>query len=120
MSHTKLLGAYVTGFVLSVLCTLAAYRIVDGKLFDSPTERAVVIFILALVQLGVQLLFFLHIDHEKRPRWNQMAFAFMGVVVIILVAGTIWIMANLDYHGAPDNPTDSQIIENEGIRRSTE
>jgi cytochrome o ubiquinol oxidase operon protein cyoD len=58
----------------------------------------IAVVILAVMQLLVQLVFFLHLGGESKPRWNLMAFMFTLLVVAILVAGTLWIMYNLDYN----------------------
>ena len=71
---------------------------------------------LAAIQLFVQAIFFLHLGKESKPRWNQQLFAFMLATVIIIVGGSLWIMANLDYHHQNLNPkqTDAEIIKDEG------
>jgi cytochrome o ubiquinol oxidase operon protein cyoD len=63
----------------------------------------------------VQLVFFLHLGGEGKPRWRLTAFLFMLLVLVILVFGSLWIMYNLDYHMtmSPEE-LDSQIIEDEG------
>ena len=79
-------GAYVVGFVLSVALTLAAYSVVTNHLFG----RAVVIAAiaaLAMVQLFVQLVFFLHIGREGKPRLNLFTFLCMALVLVIVVGG---------------------------------
>jgi cytochrome o ubiquinol oxidase operon protein cyoD len=53
---------------------------------------------LALTQLFVQLLFFLHLDRESKPFWNLQVAILAAGVVLILVIGSIWIMNNLNYH----------------------
>jgi heme/copper-type cytochrome/quinol oxidase subunit 4 len=69
----------------------------------------------------VQLFFFLHIGRESKPRLNAAAFLFATLVVTILVAGSLWIMDNLNYHhGAHEHKTpaevDEHIIHDEGYR----
>ena len=91
---------YTVGFVLSVGFTLAAFGLAwqyigDRSLFMM--EKLVVVLIgLAVAQLYVQLVYFLHLGQENKPRWNFITFAFAAFVVIILVGGTIWIMYHLD------------------------
>ncbi len=93
--------SYTTGFVLSVLFTIDAYILVSRHLFSN---RGLVISIasLAFAQFVVQLLFFLHLGTETKPRWKLLAFLFMILVVMILVFGSIWIMNHLNYHMSPD------------------
>ena len=95
------LGTYVSGYVLSLYLTLVAYLLVVRHTF-STTTLLIAIIGLALVQFLVQLLCFLHLGKETGPRWKLLMFAFMVVVVAILVFGSLWIMANLNYRMTPD------------------
>jgi len=89
----------------------------------------IVIVVLAIVQLMTQLVFFLHLDKESKPRWNLTAAAFALIVVLILVLGSLWIMANLSYHHGHgygithdghvlNSPaqTNQYIIQDEGVQ----
>jgi cytochrome o ubiquinol oxidase operon protein cyoD len=88
---------YAIGFGLSIFLTLAAYFLVlkqvfSGVLLDASTA------LLGLIQAAVQLVFFLHMMKEPRPRWNIVLFLFMLMVLIIIVFGSLWIMNNLNYN----------------------
>ncbi len=106
--------SYVIGFVLSLGLTLSAYYVVVNGLLTGWGLLWAIIG-LAVTQLVVQLLFFLHLGREDRPRWNLMAFLFMLLVLIILVFGSLWIMTNLNYHMVSPDETDTSIIDDEGI-----
>lgn len=90
------LSKYITGFVLSLVLTLLAYFIVVGG--ASGWWLVPVLGVLALVQMMVQLIFFLHLGEEAKPRWKMMSFLFMAGALTIVVAGSIWIMANMNYN----------------------
>lgn len=94
---------YVIGFVLSVLLTLAAYFIVVQKVFTG-WMLATSIGILGMAQVWVQLILFLHLGDEPKPKWNVIVFSFMVLVVVILVFGSLWIMENLNYNVMPTMP----------------
>ncbi|HSW98436.1 MAG TPA: cytochrome o ubiquinol oxidase subunit IV [Candidatus Saccharimonadales bacterium] len=94
--------SYTVGFGLSVLVTLGAYLAVTQHVLGR-TGLIAVIFALAVVQLVVQLLFFLHLGREGKPRLNLMSFLFMLLVLVIVVAGSLWIMNNLNYHMTPQD-----------------
>jgi len=114
MSSEVTIRTYIAGFILSIILTLTAFKIVDnGRLQDM--GLIVILLGFAIIQLFVQLLFFLHLDSEKRPRWNLTAFAFMAVVLVILVAGSLWIMYSLDYHMGEGIEYEENILEEEGI-----
>ena len=92
------LSSYIIGFALSIYLTFFAYLAIVYQLFS----RRVLLFVLpttALLQFIVQLFFFLHLGREFKPRWKLYVFLMMLLIVVILVAGSIWIMANLNYHG---------------------
>lgn len=84
-------GSYLTGFVISVLLTAAAFGVVMAHSF-SPSGTVAAIAILAAVQIVVHLVFFLHMNASSEQRWNVMAFAFTVMTVVILIIGTLFIM----------------------------
>lgn len=121
------LTAYIVGFVLSIICTLIVYGLVNKHVSSNHSELShhfliAVIMIFALVQLFVQLIFFLHLGRENKPRWNLYALLFTGLIVTIFVAGTLWIMAHLNYNMQLENQRDDgqSIIEDEGIQVETQ
>lgn len=117
--HRLKISAYIFGFVLSLYLTLIAYWLTVHDMFE-PTTFMVAIMTLALLQFSIQVIFFLHIGEESKPRWNLTTFGFMLLVVAIVVLGSLWIMDNLSYHhGAQDKATpeqiDREIVEDEAI-----
>ncbi|MBX4201824.1 cytochrome o ubiquinol oxidase subunit IV [Candidatus Saccharibacteria bacterium] len=115
-------ASYVGGFILSLILTLTAYFVVvhhNQGLNQRFSSRfiLVAIFALAITQLLVQLLFFLHLDRESSPRWNLMVAGFAATVVLILVVGSIWIMNNLNYHMESPVQLDKSIIQDEGVHQ---
>lgn len=89
--------SYIIGFVLSVVLTLGAYFAVTEE-WLSGTALIALIMGLASLQFIVQLFFFLHLGSESKPRWKLAAFLFMFLVLVIIVGGSLWIMANLNYN----------------------
>lgn len=92
----KSIKPLILGFIFSVICIFAAYRIIahmhlkDGWL----TFKIVG---LGISQLVLQLIFFLHIGLESKPRWNITMLLFTFLLVAIVVFGSLWIMQNLNY-----------------------
>jgi cytochrome o ubiquinol oxidase operon protein cyoD len=100
---TPSIKSYVSGFLLSIMLTLVAYFLVQRHISSehSVISHDVLIFMvtgLALTQLMVQLVFFLHVDSEQKPRWNLVALLFAVTILVIIVFGSLWIMNNLNYH----------------------
>ncbi|WP_424140717.1 cytochrome o ubiquinol oxidase subunit IV, partial [Roseomonas chloroacetimidivorans] len=55
----------------------------------------------AIAQIGVHLVFFLHITTAPDNTNNVLALAFGILVVALIVGGSIWIMANLNQNMPP-------------------
>ncbi len=104
---------YIVGYVASMMLTLAAYGAVTGQWLMGRWLIGGLV-VLALVQLVVQLKLFLHLGDEAKPRWQLMAFWFMLLVLIILVAGSLWIMYSLNYRMTPEQ-MNQYLIKDEGI-----
>jgi len=106
--------SYIVGYVVSIATTLLAYFFVVNKVW--PKEALIfVVMGIAVVQLLVQLVFFLHLGRGNR--WKVATFAFALLVVLIVVVGSLWIMHHLDYNMmnmSPDQMTQ-YMNENEGI-----
>lgn len=109
--HT--IAPYVTGFVLSVILTLLAYWVVESKAYMSAFVVAIIIC-LAVIQLFVQLFFFLHLGEELKPRWRLVTFGFGVLVVGIVVLGSLWIMNNLNYNMMHSPKATETYMERQG------
>jgi cytochrome o ubiquinol oxidase operon protein cyoD len=86
---------YIAGFVLALVLTGIPFGLVVAGLLPRFTTL-VVIALLAVVQVGVHLRYFLHLDLQETPRENVLALAFAAVLIFIMVGGTLWIMLDLD------------------------
>jgi len=93
------LASYISGFIFSLLLSIAAYFLVTEHILEGNTLIATIAG-LALVQLVVQLVFFLHLDKLK-SHLNLAIFFFMALIAAILIFGTLWIMKNLNYNMTP-------------------
>ncbi len=62
------------------------------------TILAVVLLVMAVIQVLVHLVCFLHMNTSSEEGWNLMAFIFTVIIIAILVVGSIWIMWNLNYN----------------------
>src|SRR3989344_674804 len=112
----KTLRAYILGFILSIALTLVAFALVlehvrTGHVFPSHGLAVAVLVVLAVIQLFVQLMLFLRLGEERKPRWNLTALVFALLIVAILVGGTLWIMQSLS-HGQMQEPRDIFTEEN--------
>ena len=108
--------SYLLGFILSTALTATAFLIVINRLLAG-WNLIIVIVGLALIQLWVQLIFFLHLGVSKNSYWNLAVFLSTASVIFILVAGSLWIMKNLNYSHMTSSETDTYILHQEGMQR---
>lgn len=100
-SHAKqVLKSYILGFLLSLLTTGMAYTFTTRHILTGPLLTYSLLG-LAIIQAGVQLVLFLHLGEESKPKWRVLVFLFMASTLLILVAGSIWIMHHLNYNVMP-------------------
>jgi cytochrome o ubiquinol oxidase operon protein cyoD len=92
-SHGSARG-YLVGFVLAVLLTAASFWLVMHGILP-PQSAMIVLASLALVQIVVHLVFFLHLNAASGQRWNVMALVYTALAAVILVGGTMWVMHNV-------------------------
>jgi cytochrome o ubiquinol oxidase operon protein cyoD len=110
----KAMSSYIIGFVASLILTIAAYLLVTQQFLQNGA-LVFILLVFAFVQLIVQLLFFLHLGRESKPRW-QLYFLISTVgVIVLVVAGSIWIMHHLNY--MTPMQMDKAIIKDEGIHK---
>ncbi|WJR80454.1 cytochrome o ubiquinol oxidase subunit IV [Bradyrhizobium sp. NP1] len=95
----RLLG-YVIGFGLAVLLTATSFFIAGTDLVWQPSIP-VALVVLAIAQMGVHLVFFLHITTGPDNTNNIMALAFGLLIVFLVIGGSLWIMANLNHNMMP-------------------
>ena len=97
-------GGYVTGFVLSVILTAIPFWLVMAKVFPNPTVTIFVILGLAMVQIYVHMVFFLHMTSKAEGGWTWMSLIFTLVLLTILLSGSVWIMYHLKTNTMPLTP----------------
>ena len=92
--------SYVIGLALSTLLTIASFGLPPTGLVWGP-GIPVALAVLAIAQMGVHLVFFLHITTAPDNTNNVLALAFGVLVVGLLLAGSLFIMTNLDNNMLP-------------------
>lgn len=113
ISQRSSIKTYTIGFLLSLLLTFLAYGVVVSGAVSAAYSIALII-LFALVQLFVQLVFFLHLGSETTPRWRLVTFAFGVLVVAIVVFGSLWIMDNLNYNMMHSSHETEKYIDRQG------
>ncbi len=87
--------AYIWGFGLAILLTAGSFGLVAFA--DLPAAALFpALGLLALAQIIVHLRFFLHIDLSRSKREDLQLILFTGLLILIMVGGSLWIMQDLD------------------------
>lgn len=103
LPHSNLLSetlAYVIGLALALILTGISFWVASTGVLWGPGV-AVGLVVLAIAQMGVHLVFFLHITSGPDNTNNVLALAFGVLIVFLVMVGTIWIMAHMNHNMAP-------------------
>lgn len=87
---------YLTGFVLSVILTAIPFWLVMTGAIESKQLTAFIVMGLAVVQIIVHMIYFLHMNGRTEGGWTMMALVFTIIVVVIALAGSLWVMHHLN------------------------
>jgi cytochrome o ubiquinol oxidase subunit IV len=93
-------GSYLIGFGLAAALTTVSFLVVRTTLVWEPSIP-VALAVLAIAQMGVHLVFFLHITTGPDNVNNVMALAFGTLIVFLVIAGSLWIMSHLNQNMMP-------------------
>ncbi len=99
------LKAYLIGFVLSAVLTAIPFALVmAGSPFTTGWTVSIVVAC-AIVQIAVHSAYFLHLNTSGEGGWTLLAYVFTAVIVVITIAGSLWIMYHLNTNMMPGMPT---------------
>lgn len=99
-SNHGTLKSYIIGFILSIALTVIPYLIVVNHAFDIDVI-AISVVAIGIIQLLVQLIFFLHLNTSKDGQDNLLSFVFTFLIIAIIVSGSLWIMYNMNVNMMP-------------------
>jgi cytochrome o ubiquinol oxidase operon protein cyoD len=93
-AHQGTLRGYLTGFALAAILTIIPFWLVMGHVFASHWLTITIVLLLAIVQIFVHVIYFLHLDTRSEGGWNMLSFVFTIVLVVIVLGASIWVMYN--------------------------
>jgi len=93
-------GGYVMGFALAIVLTIASFWVTRTNFIYGPA-LAVALLVLAVAQMGVHLVFFLHLTTDPDNTNNVLALAFGVLIVCLIVFGSIWVMIHMNQNMMP-------------------
>jgi cytochrome o ubiquinol oxidase subunit IV len=95
-------ATYTAGLLFALLLTGASFAVSQTNLLWPPGVPAGLV-VLAIAQMGVHLVFFLHIGTGPDNTNNVLALAFGVLIVALIVSGSLWIMAHLNANMMPSS-----------------
>ena len=99
-AYAQGIKGYVIGFVLAIGLTCVSFYMARSSLVWAPSIP-IALSVLAMAQMGVHLVFFLHITTGPDNINNVLALAFGVLIVMLLVFGSLWIMTHLNHMAMP-------------------
>ena len=92
--------SYTVGLGFAILATIASFVVAQTDLLWPP-GIPVGLIVLAFAQIGVHLVFFLHLGSGSDSTNNILALAFGVLIVFLVITGSVWIIANLNSNMMP-------------------
>jgi cytochrome o ubiquinol oxidase subunit IV len=87
--------SYTAGLVLAILATIGSFAVSQTNLLWAP-GIPVGLIVLAFAQIGIHLVFFLHLGSGPDSTNNILALAFGVLIAFLVITGSIWIIVNLN------------------------
>ncbi|MFT4012532.1 MAG: cytochrome o ubiquinol oxidase subunit IV [Paracoccus sp. (in: a-proteobacteria)] len=103
--------SYVTGFVLAAILTIIPFWLVMAGGFESRGLTIAVVMICAVVQVLVHMIFFLHMTSSQEEGWTLISTVFTAVIVIIVLAGSLWVMFHMTTNMMPQMNHELQVLQ---------
>ena len=91
---------YTKGFVLSVILTTIPFWLVMTRPLDAGVTAAIIVAF-AVVQIVVHMMYFLHMTPKAEGGWSMTSLIFTLIVVVIMLAGSLWVMHHLNTNMMP-------------------
>lgn len=105
--------SYIIGFILSLVFTIIPYYLVVNKTIAGSALLAAILGI-AVLQMFIQIFFFLHLGRGPKPFYNVVFFFGTAGIIVIVIGASLLIMNNLYHNMSPEEMT-LRIAQKEGI-----
>ncbi|EIM94058.1 Cytochrome O ubiquinol oxidase subunit IV [Paraburkholderia hospita] len=89
--------SYNVGFLFCLVLTLIPFALVMHPVLPRATTLLLAV-VLGVVQVIVQLVYFLHMSRSSEGGWNLISFVFTLVILFIIVALSVWIIWSMHYN----------------------
>ena len=93
--------SYLVGFGLSAVLTAIPFWLVMTNALGNPGATAAAVILFAVLQILVHTICFLHVNTQAESGWTLIAYIFTGVILLITICGSLWIMYHLNSNMMP-------------------
>jgi cytochrome o ubiquinol oxidase operon protein cyoD len=93
--------SYLVGFALSAVLTAIPFWLVMSGVLASAGATAALVILFAVLQILVHTNCFLHVNTQAEGGWTMIAYIFTAVILLITIAGSLWIMYHLNSNMMP-------------------
>lgn len=100
---------YVIGFVLSVILTVIPFWLVMGEVLESRIWTVALIMLFGAIQIVVHMVYFLHMNRKSEGGWILMSLLFTGIIIVIALVGSLWVMHHLEANMMPMSPEQMRV-----------
>ena len=94
-------NSYVIGFVASVVLTAIPFWLVMSDVLGNAAATSALVILCAVIQILVHTFCFLHVNTQAEGGWTMLAYIFTAVILLITIAGSLWIMYHLNSNMMP-------------------
>jgi cytochrome o ubiquinol oxidase operon protein cyoD len=99
---------YVVGFLLAAALTALPFWLVIAHPLGAGPATAALVMGLAVVQVVVHMVYFLHMNSRSEGGWTMLALLFTLLLLVIVLSGSLWVMHHLNVNMMPMSPLDAR------------
>lgn len=94
-------GSLMMGFAMAAILTILPFGLVMGDTGLSRETLIALIMGMGAVQIIVHLVYFLHVGKNVEQGWTLVATIFSVIILVIVLAGSLWVMHNMNQNMMP-------------------
>ncbi|WP_335948259.1 cytochrome o ubiquinol oxidase subunit IV [Salipiger bermudensis] len=110
------MGQLMIGFALAAILTIIPFYLVMAEVDMARSTLVGIIMGLGAVQIIVHLVYFLHLKRSSEEGWNFFATIFAVIILVIVLAGSLWVMHNMNENMMPMHEMDQHIEQMKSLQ----
>ncbi|WP_417263158.1 cytochrome o ubiquinol oxidase subunit IV [Celeribacter sp.] len=110
------MGQLMIGFALAAILTIIPFGLVMAEVEMDRTTLVGIIMGLGAVQIIVHLKFFLHLSTKSEEGSTFMSTMLAVIILVIVLAGSLWVMHNMNENMMPEHEMDQMIEEMQSLQ----